>query len=162
VADVDAEHDREPDEHRLLRVDEPEEREREQQREHRSGEVELPAADTVRQPAIERDRDQAQQRGDDHAGQHRVLLELQRVLAVGQDEHGQHVEGAVLGDPHAHRGQQVAPVRLDDVDERLLGRVPLSLILLEGRRLEDLQPDHEADGRPGRSRPGTGCASPRP
>ena len=69
--------------------------------------------------APQRHRDQAERRGDDHAGEHRVLVEAELLLAVDVDEHGQQVEDAVLAHPHAHRGEHVARVLADDVDDRL-------------------------------------------
>ena len=95
--------------------------------------------------AVERDHEARDRRADDDRRQQDVAVDLERVLAVGQRERDQHVEGDVLGAAHSDRAQHVLRVLLEDLDGRRLLALVLLLQLGERGRLLDLQADVEAD-----------------
>ena len=132
-------------EDRLLRVDHREEREREQRREPPHPPCRASCARSGRTGAPQRHGDQPDRRRDPDAREHRRLAELERVLGVGQDEHREDVEDAVLGDPHAHRDEHLARLGLDDVDDRLRRLSAGLLDALERRRLHEPHADEQAD-----------------
>ena len=65
--------------------------------------------------------------------------------SVDQDEHRVDVEGAVLGEPRAHREQHLLPVRVQDLDDRPPRLRAGLLDARERRRLQNPQPDDQAD-----------------
>src|SRR5919106_3531127 len=103
VTEFHAEDDGDPDQGRNARVQQPEERESEEQREGGPEQVHRTTSYAVGERPEKGDGNEPDGGGDYDADQARALLHSQLSFYVGEHEDGQYVEGPVLGDAHPHR-----------------------------------------------------------
>src|SRR5215207_5853281 len=145
VTEVHAEDDGDPDQRRNARVQQPEERESEEQREGGPEQVHRTTSYAVGERPEKGDGNEPDGGGDYDADQARALLHSQLSFYVGEHEDGQDVEGPVFGDAHPHREQDVLRVSAQHV-QYWHGSLGAGLFdLPESRGLHDPQPDKEAD-----------------
>ena len=87
----------------------------------RAEQIQRLAAEAVGQRAPDRDRHEVHRRADEHGVEHERAGRgvIRRVLGqVGDDDDGEDVVRDVLGEPGAHRGEDLARVLLEHLDDR--------------------------------------------
>ena len=160
VADDHAQDDREPGDAGRLHLEQPEERQRINERERRAEEIDRPAADAIGKRAVERDRHQPRQRRKRDAPEHRPAREPEPRRSIAQHEDRIDVEQAVLSDAHAHR-QQHAPAVVSDRRHERPRLAPAGLLERgERRRLENPQANEQPRRQSAPRSAGTAPASP--
>ena len=84
-------------------------------------------------------------RRDQHRGEDEVARHVQRADCVGEDEGGEDVERRLFGHPQQRREDDLPRLLLDHFEDR--GFLDLVVVeeFLEHRRLEDAEPDPQAD-----------------
>jgi hypothetical protein len=114
-------------------------------RQHGTGEVDPFSPDLVGQLGERRDQHQLGRGADEHRGQHEGVAELRPLHHIHKHVAGEQVERQLLTEPQPGREQDLAPMVAHRVLHRRAGGLLLRHHGREHRRLQDPQPDHQAD-----------------